>query len=172
MNRDQKAHVIETFKNDFQNSTASFVIGYKGLTVKQLQTLRKELRQQKGKFKVAKGRLIKRAVEGMEGISELSPYFKEQIGVVFALQEPPQVAKVLHDFAKKNEGLRLVAGFFDEHVVSSAAIEKIASLPSREVLLAQVCGTLEAPISNLARVLNMQLLQLLFTLKQIQEKKQ
>lgn len=172
MNREQKAIVIDALKNDFSNSKASFVVGYKGLTVKQLQKLRKELHAQKGKFKVAKGRLIKRAVMDMDSVTDLSPYFTEQIGVVFANAEAPAVAKVLHEFAKSNEALRLVAGYFDNRIVQSEAIERIAVLPSREVLLAQVCGTLQAPISGFVRVLNMQTIRLLHTLKQIAEKKQ
>lgn len=172
MNRDQKSVVIESIKNEFLNSKASFVISYKGLTVKQLQALRKELRSKQGKFKVAKGRLIKRAVMEMDGVTDLSPYFREQIGVVFAAQEAPAVAKVLHDFSKNNEALRLVAGYFDNRIVQSDSIVRIASLPSREVLLAQVCGTLQAPIKGFVVVLNMQILRLLWTLKQVAEKKQ
>ncbi len=172
MNREQKATVIDTLKNDFVNSKASFVIGYKGLTVKQLQALRKELYANHGTFKVAKGRLIKRAVMDMDKVTDLSPYFREQIGVVFANDQAPAVAKVLHNFAKKNESLRLVAGYFESQVVRSEMIERIATLPSREVLLAQLCGTLNAPISSFTNVLNVQILRLLWTLNKVAEKKQ
>lgn len=172
MNREQKATVIETLKNDFVNSKASFVVGYKGLTVKQLQALRKELHAQHGKFKVAKGRLIRRAVMDIDNVVDLSPYFKEQIGVVFANDQAPAVAKVLHEFARKNESLHLVAGYFDNQIVQSQMLERIATLPSREVLLAQVCGTLQAPITRFTVVLNMQMLRLVWTLNKIAEKKQ
>jgi large subunit ribosomal protein L10 len=172
MNREQKATVIDTLKNDFVNSKASFVVGYKGLTVKQLQTLRKALHEQHGTFKVAKGRLIKRAVMDMDSVTDLSPYFKEQIGVVFANNQAPAVAKVLHDFAKKNEALRLVAGYFDSQVVRSEMIERIATLPSKEVLLAQLCYTLNAPVTRFTNVLNVQMLRLLWTLNKVAEKKQ
>jgi large subunit ribosomal protein L10 len=170
MNREQKAVVIESLKDDFSKSQASFVIEYKGLTVKQLQSLRKELGSHKGTFRVAKARLIKCAVDGMSGVSDLSPYFKEQVGVVFVNNEAPQVAKVLQDFSKKNEALKLIAGYFDAQIVSSDTIGRIASLPSREVLLGQICGTLQAPITKLAIVLNMQMVRLVVVLKQIQEK--
>src|ERR1700722_18081593 len=157
MNRDQKSIVIDTLKNDFLNSKASFVVGYKGLTVKQLQALRKELHAQHGTFKVAKGRLIKRAVMDIDNVTDLSPYIKEQIGVVFVNDQAPAVAKVLHDFAKKNNALLLVAGYFDSQVVRSEMIARIATLPSKEVLLAQLCGTLNAPVAKFTYLLNMQI---------------
>lgn len=172
MNREQKAEIIDLLKNDFSNSQASFVVGYKGLTVKQMQSLRKELRANNSTFKVAKGRLMKRAVQDVEGLNELAPYFKEQIGIVFATDGASAVAKILHNFSKENEALRLVAGFYDSRVLASEAVARIATLPSREVLLAQVCGTLKAPTAKLVTVLNMQMLRLLWTLQKIAEKKQ
>lgn len=172
MNREQKAIIIESLKNNFSNSTASFVVGYKGLTVKQLQSLRRELLKNKSTFKVAKGRLIKRAVDGLEGITDLTPYLKEQIGVVFVNNEPPVVAKVLHDFSKNHAALQLVAGYFDSRLMLRDSLERIATLPSRDVLLAQTCGTLKAPIVGLVVVLNMQVLRLLWLMKKIAEQKQ
>ena len=172
MNREQKTEVINSLKSEFANSQASFVVGYKGLTVKQLQSLRKELRAQKGTFKVAKGRLIKRAVQDLGGVSDLTPYFKDQIGVVFVDEQAAGVAKVLHDFSKSNEALQLIAGYFDTQVLSREGVARIATLPSREVLLAQLCGTLMAPTTKLVRVLDMQILRLLWTLQKVAENKQ
>jgi large subunit ribosomal protein L10 len=160
MNREQKAVVIDSIKNGFAQSEASFVVGYKGLTVKQLQALRKELRTQKGSFKIAKGRLVKLAVKDLPGVNELSPYFKEQVGVVFADDQVPAVAKVIYDFAKANNNFKLVAGFFDARILPSKDIERIATLPSREVLLSQICY-----------MLNMQIARLLWTLQKVAEAK-
>ena len=153
MNREQKAIIIDSIKNDFSQCEASFVVGYKGLTVKQLQALRKDLRSKNGTFKVAKGRLVKLAVKDLTGVNELTPYFKEQVGVVFADEHMPAVAKVLYDFAKQNNNFKLVVGFFDARILPSADIERIATLPSREVLLSQLCFILNAPMSSLARTL-------------------
>jgi large subunit ribosomal protein L10 len=115
---------------------------------------------------------MKRAVDGMSGIEDLTPYFKEQIGLVFVSDKIAEVAKILTDFSKEHQALKLVAGCVEETVVPKEKISAIASLPPREVLLAQVCGTIKAPISNFANVLNMQVLRLLWTLKQVEQKKQ
>lgn len=155
MNRDQKSLVIESLKNGFAQSKASFVVSYKGLTVAQMQTLRKELRTKNSKLQVAKGRLMKRAIEGLSEADQFAEYLNDQIGLVFVADEPTSVAKILHDFSKNNEALRLVAGYYDAHVLTSDTVKRFASLPPKDMLLAQLCGTLKAPISGFVRVLSM-----------------
>jgi Ribosomal protein L10 len=172
MNRQQKERVVQSLREQFSQSPASFLVEYKGLTVNQLQDLRTKLRAQGGTFKVAKNRLMRIAVEDLAGNQPLVPYFKEQIGVVFASDQPPAVAKVLHEFSKIHAALALVMGQLDAKLLSPDAIKMIATLPSREVLLAQVCGSLKAPITNMHMVLKIQLIQLVVVLKKIADNKQ
>lgn len=153
MNRQDKIAVVESLHNNFSNSQAAFVVGVKGLTVAQMHKLRNELRKKGGSFKVAKARLIKRAAQGLQGPEALMGSYKDQIGLVFAMQEASGIAKVLHDFSKENEALRVLTGFMDSQVLDSATITRIASLPSREIMLAIVCGTLKAPIQRFVGVL-------------------
>lgn len=171
MNRQQKEHVVETLKHDFENNQASFLVGYKGLNVAQVLQLRKSLRQQGGSFKVAKVTLMKRVVHDIPSVEQLMPYFKDQVALVFAHQESPAIARILNDFAKENHQLTILAGCLDSKFLSKDNIKVLAHLPSKEVLLAQVCGTLKAPITGLAFVLNMLILRLAFVLKKIEEKK-
>ncbi len=172
MNREHKSVVVKELSDGFSQSQASFIVTCKGLTVSQIEGLRTGLREQGGSFRVAKARLIKRAVDGVDGVDQLGPFLKEQIGVVFASDEAPAVAKILHDFAKQNEEFQLVVGCLDKSLLDAGAIKRIATLPSKEVLLAQVCGTLNAPISGFVNVLSILILRLLWTLKRIEEKKQ
>lgn len=171
MNRQQKAEIVGSLKDSFSHSPASFLVGFQGLTVAQMQKLRSELRKQGGTLKVTKARLMRRAVDGLKGSEELAPFFKGQVGIVFA-KESPAVAKVLFEYAKNNEALKLVVGCLDEQLLNGASIARIATLPSKEVLLAQVCGTLQAPLAGCVRVLNMQIIRLLWTLKQVGDQKQ
>lgn len=155
MNRQEKEVVIQSLMNDFAQSNATFLVGFKGITVRDLQDLRKTLRPQGGKLKVTKARLMRKAAESVEGSANaLNPFFKNQIGVVFAKSEPSNIAKVLHTFAKKNQSLQLVAGIVDNQLYDAQLITRIAQLPSREMLLALLCGTLKAPISKLVMVLD------------------
>ena len=172
MNRQEKASLVEALRKDFTQSEASFLVNYKGLTVDQMQSLRSKLREKGGSVKVAKARLMKRAVDGVSGVQDLAPHFKDQIALVFASEESPAVAKVLHDFSKLNESLELLMGYFESRVLDKNTVERIASLPSKEVLLAQLCGSLNAPLGNFSRTLNLLIIRLLFVLKQVGEKKQ
>lgn len=154
MNRDQKAAVIQGLKDNFSECQASFLVGYRGLTVNQMQQLRRKLGEKKGNLRVAKARLMKRAVDGVAGYDQMADFFKDQVGLVFAQQEPTAIAKVLYEFSKDNGALRLVAGYFDHQVLDAVHIARIASLPSREVLLAQIAGMLKAPIAGMVNVLH------------------
>ncbi len=171
MNRQQKLEVIESLKDGFSKSNASFIVDFQGLTVAQLQKLRGNLRKNGSKLKVAKARLMRRAAQGVRGAETLEPYLKNQIGIIFTTGETPAVAKVLKDFAQENQALKLVAGYLEAEFLDSDSVVRIASLPSREVLLAQVCGTIKAPMSGCVNVLNVLVVRLLWTLKQVGEKK-
>lgn len=171
MNRQQKEHVVESLRNSFTQSNASILVGYRGLSVAQLQSLRKGLRQHGGAMRVTKTRLMKLAVQGLEGAQDMAPYFKDQVALVFSDEEPSAVAKALHSFSKENGSLSIVAGCLDERLLDANAVVTIASLPSKEVLIAKLLGTLQAPSQKLAFVLNMQILRLLWVLKKVAEQK-
>ena len=174
MNRQEKESVVELFNKNFSISKGSFFVDYSGLTVAQMQHLRKQLREKGGVLKVAKMRLVKRALEGIASAGVLSSHCKSQLGVVFAqdASEISGVAKTLHDFSKTNEKLDLVVGCVDARLLDKASIIRIASLPSKEVLLAQLCGTLKAPIAGLVHGLNFMIVRFLVALKEIEKQKQ
>lgn len=172
MNRQEKQRIIDLIKQDFASSQASFIVNMQGMTVEAVQQLRRELHAKKGTIKVAKNTLLKRATNEIAGINELAPYFKDQIAVVFATNEAPAVAKILFNTAKKQTHLKLKAGALDARVISVEDIEFLAALPSREILLAQLCGTLNAPIQQTASLLNQLIARLLYVLNEIEKKKQ
>jgi large subunit ribosomal protein L10 len=171
MNRNEKQSVIEAMKQEFQESQASFLVAVKGLTVGEVQKFRKGLYEKGGSLKVAKNTLLKRATADLPGLDELSPYFKEQIAIVFAKNETPAVAKFIAESSKENERLKIIIGALNKKVITKAQIESLAALPPREVLLAQVCGTLNAPIVGFVSLLNQLVVRLLWVLKKIEEKK-
>lgn len=170
MNRQQKQEVVESLKTNFAENDGVFVVNFQGLTVAQMQKLRGQLRKKGGKLKVAKGRLMRRAAGDDECMLQLAPQFKGQVGLVFA-SDSAAIAKVLYDFSKDNEALRLIAGCMDAQLVDSEAMGRIALLPSKEVLLAQLCGGLNAPITGLVSVLSQLPTKLVIALKQIEKQK-
>ena len=174
MNRQRKELVVELFQKDFSTNKGSFFVDYCGLTVVQMQQLRRQLRANGGALKIAKMRLVKRALAGVDGANVLLSHCKNQLGVVFVhdASEVSGIAKTLNDFSKKNTALGLVVGCLDAKLLDKGAIVRIASLPSREVLLAQVCGTLNAPLTSFMFVLNAVTQNFLVALKEIEKQKQ
>jgi large subunit ribosomal protein L10 len=172
MNRQQKEAVVSDFKEMLTSANATFLVCYRGLKVKDILGLRRSLRENGGRLKVTKARLMKRAAEGIDGIDSFKKDFKDQIGLVFALEEASPVAKTLVDFSKDKEALKVISGFFESKMLTSEEVKFFASIPSREVLLAQLAGALRAPIAGFARQLNMLIVQFLYALKQVAEKKE
>ncbi len=171
MNRQEKQSIIDAVKEDFQHSQAAFIVATQGMDVSSIQRLRMGLYSKNGKMKVVKNTLLVRATKDLPGISDLEPLFKEQIAVVFAQDEAPAVAKLLYDATKDGQKLTLVGGTLDARVITALQIEQLATLPSREVLLAQLCGTLNAPITNYVRVLNELVARFVRVLSQIENAK-
>ena len=170
MNRQQKGQVIESLKGDFQGNS-SFWVNYQGMTVCQLQSFRRKLKQKGGEFKVAKVRLMKRAMEGKADLEELNSKLCGQLGVVFTSKEPAEIVKVLFETAKEFGKLEVLYGALDSQVLDASMLKFISTLPSREILLAQLLGVIKAPINNFALVLKMPMMELLWVLRQISEKK-
>lgn len=154
MNRHEKELAVSEIKDLFSKSQAVFLVNYRGLTVSNIQSLRKNLRECGGKFKVAKARLMKIATKDVANIDDFKLNLKDQIGLIFVPNEAFSVAKRIVDFSKENQSLKLLSGVFESKVLSLAEISVIASLPPKDVLLSIVIGTIQAPMSALARVVN------------------
>jgi large subunit ribosomal protein L10 len=172
MNRQQKESVVSDFKNMLESSSAAFLVCYRGLDVKSMLALRRALRENGGRLKIAKARLMKRAAQGIEGIDDFSRSFKDQVGLVFAAQEPSPVAKQLVDFSKDHESLKIISGFFESKFLSEEQVKFFASIPSKDVLLAQLACAMKSPITGFAQQLNTIVVGLLYALKQVAEKKE
>ena len=170
MNRQNKEQVVQSLQSDLKTSQASFLVGYKGMTVAQLTDLRRKLHGF-GSLQVAKVTLMERAIDQVPSVDGLQSYLGDQIALVFAHKESPAVAKILFTFAKGNEQLKLIAGCFEHTVLAPDRIKVLASLPTREILLAPVCGTLKAPTHKLVMMLNLMLVRLCIVLQQAAEKK-
>lgn len=174
MNRQEKEVVVSDLKKLFTDNSSTFVVNYQGLTVESLEGLRKDLRKDGGVLKVTKARLMKRAAQdvgqGQEWIAELEDNFKGQIGLVFSSADVSLVSKKLVNFAKEHEKLQIVSALVDAKVFTIEDIRVIASLPPREQLLAMALGTMKAPITSFAQVLNAVLVKLLVVLQEIAKK--
>ena len=171
MNKQQKQELVKNLEAKFAESSGSFLVNFQGLTVPQMQTLRGELYDKGAQVKVAKNRLVKIAIKETADCINLDQYLQGQLALVFAESDVTGVAKVLSDFAKDNDAMELVAGCCENQVFDAEALKKLAKLPSREVLLAQLMGVMQSPTVGMVMVLRQLIVKLLLTLKAVEEKK-
>ena len=153
ISRGQKEVLVDNLTKGLTESKATFVVGFKGVTVEKIESLRKSLRKEGGSLQVAKVRLMKRALSDAGAAKGLEPFLKEQVALVFARTEPSAIAKCLYTFAKDNDKFSLQVGYMDSAVLDKEQVGIIATLPSREVLLAQLLATMLAPVTSVAVLL-------------------
>ncbi|MEO0446834.1 MAG: 50S ribosomal protein L10 [Verrucomicrobiota bacterium] len=153
MNPDKQIIVDELFKC-LDDSPFMIVTEYTGITVDQFTELRKRLRDAGSRCQVAKNSLVKKALHQMEAPDEIGQDLKGQTAIVTGEADICAAAKVLKDFAKEFEKPEVKSGVLDGKYLDPEQIKAMADLPSREVLLAQLLGVLNAPGSKLVRTIN------------------
>ncbi len=151
LNRTEKAAVIDEVKAQVAKAQTLVMAEYRGTTVADLTKLRKSAREQGVYLHVLKNTLARRAVAG----SPFEVATQEMTGpLIYGFsQDAVAAAKVIHEFAKGNEKLVIRAGAYDGKLLDKAGVTSLASIPSREVLLAQLAGLLNSPVARMARVL-------------------
>ena len=149
---EQKKAVVESVSNVLAGAQAAALADYRGLTVAQMTDLRRQARESQVYLRVIKNNLARRAVEG----SRFECLKEEFVGpvVLAAGEDPVAVAKVLSKFAKDNKLLRVKVAAMGGKLISTAELDTLAKLPGREQLLAQLLGTMQAPIQSFVRILN------------------
>ncbi len=171
LTRKEKEGLVKELNERFQKAVAVTLVNFPGLKVSEVNELRSKLREVQGEMKVAKNTLLRRAVKGTDG-EALLDYFNGPNAAVFAYEDPVQVAKVLVEFAKDHESLKLRSGLLNGKVVEPDSLEALSKLPSREVLLGQLLSVLIATPTNMVQVLAAVPRKLLYALRAIEEKKQ
>ena len=153
MNRQEKRTDIDMMKDVFNRSEGLFLVGVQGLSVEDIEQLRKGLRAVGSSMRVVKNTLLKKASQDIDWMSDLGKSFKNQIVVVSVEKNTPAAARVLYSFSKENEKVALIAGSFEKRVFDKNYISYIATLPSHEQLIARICGALKSPIIRIMWVL-------------------
>ena len=153
MEKNKKIAVVEQLKQTFENVSLVIVAKNKGLTVLEANNLRKKVKESKGSYLVAKNRLVKIATTGTE-YEKLNDLFKGPTAIMYS-NDAFASAKALHSFTKENsEKLEIVGGIMNNELLTPAQISHIATLPSLDELRGKLVGLLQAPASQLARVVD------------------
>ena len=148
MNKDEKAKRVKELVRQFQSSPNNMIFtDYKGLTVKEISGLRETLNEKEILDKVIKNRLACLALK-QSGLKGLEHFFAGPTAIAFAQDDPTIPAKLLSKCSKEYDCLSIKGGFIDELVFSAEQVKEIALIPSRDQLLMQLIGQLQAPIGN------------------------
>ena len=149
----QNKEMLASIKEDLDGVSAMWVVDYRGLTVKEMQQLRRDIRETGSVMKVDKNTLVHLALAEAE-LPTLDDMLAGPSAFVFSGNDVAASAKALKTFAKANENLEIKGGLMEGAAVSAAEVEAIASLPSREQLMAQIAGAISGVARGLATTIN------------------
>ena len=151
MNKNKKKHYIEEMKTFFNKTSSVFVTHYQGLTVKQIDELRSEMRKHGILFKITKNKITRLALEGSK-FKKLDKLFSGPTAVAFS-EDAITSAKILTKFAKINSNLKIIGGIMEEDPLSVEDVEKIATLPTLDEARANIVSILATPAQKIISIL-------------------
>ena len=171
MPRPEKVQAVADIKERIEGAQAVFLAEYAGLSVKEQQQLRRELRANGGEFKVVKMTLARRAADDLD-IDALDELLLGPTGITFADGDPVGVAKVLKDFSRDHGVFQVKGGLLGADFLTPERISELAEIEPRDVLLAKLAGAMKAPMANLAGLLAALPRNTASVLQQLLDKKQ
>ena len=151
MNKEQKKQYISDMTNQFEKSEAVIVTHYQGLTMKQLDDLRAKMREHGIKFKITNNRITKLALEKTR-CKDLSDLFSGPTAVALS-KDAITSAKILTNFSKENENLKILGGIMGSDILDVAGVKNVATLPSLDEARAKIVRILRSPAQKIASIL-------------------
>ena len=148
-----KQPILQAIAEDIKDAASVVLVDYRGLTVAEDTALRKQLREAGIVYKVCKNTMMKRAFEGTD-FAALDEHLEGPSAIAISKDDATAPARILCKFAKDAKALELKAGVVEGTVYDVAGLTELSKVPSREELLSKLLGSLQSPITNLARVLN------------------
>lgn len=170
ISKEKKVEMLKNLKEKLEKSEAVFITTFKGLKVSEVNEIRKLIREAGGEYRVFKNTLIRISTEN-SAFSPVMDYVDGPTALVFSYKDPVEVAKILKNFVKTHPSLELRGLVFKGKGYDAKAIDELVKLPPKEILIAQLLGTIQAPLSNFVGVFSALMRQFLYVLKAIEEKK-
>lgn len=170
-NRDAKVVEVADIKQKLDRASGVVVVEYTGMNVLEVTDLRNQMRKANVEYRVLKNTLVQRAANELS-IEGLEPFLKGTTAVAFGYEDPTQPAKVLAEYMKKVNKLQVKCGLVDKKVIEAKEVDALAKVPAKEVLVAKLLGTMNAPIANFVGILNGPARALVCALKAVQDQKE
>jgi len=152
--KEEKQKIVEELKEKIEKQKSIVFVDFSGLGVDTITELRKKMREKECEFKVTKKTLIEIALKGFKNdIAKKVRGLQGEIGIGFGYQDEIMPFKILGDFSKEQENLKLLAGLIGEEFLEKEKTIAMSELPTREEILTRIVGSISAPISNFVNVL-------------------
>ena len=148
-----KQPIVEEISAGIKDAQSVVLVDYRGLTVEEDTELRKQLRAAGVVYKVYKNTMMNFAFKGTD-FEGLAPYLNGPSAMAYSTEDATAPARVIAEFAKKAKALEIKAGVVEGTVYDAKGMEAIASIPSRDVLISRLLGSMQSPMANFARVIN------------------
>ena len=169
--RPEKVAKIAEIKELLSTSKCTILVDFCGLTVAQDTALRRKMREAGVHYNVVKNTLLRIAAQEV-GIEGLEPSLEKNTTIAVAPEDPVAVAKIVCDFAKENKELKVKVGVLDGKVIGAEEIKALAALPPKEVLVAKLLGSMNAPISGFVNVLQGTIRNVVYALDAVRKQKE
>lgn len=169
--RPEKVAKIAEIKELMQASKAVILVDFKGLTVAEDTEFRAKLREAGVKYVVVKNTFLRIAAKEL-GYEGLEPALEKNTAIACAPEDPVAAAKIVGEFVKSTKKLKVKLAVLDGAVISAAQVKALADLPPKEVLLAKMLGSMQAPVTGFVRVLNGTLAKVVYALDAVRKQKE
>ncbi len=170
LTRQRKVEIVEQLQQKLRRARGIYLVDFVGMTVADSRELRKELYPKGLEYRVAKNTLIRRALQSIGDHTELEPYLNGQTGLVLSYDDAIAPARVLRDFIKRMEKPRFKAAVVEGQLFDGAELERLASLPTREELMAGIAGSIAAPISGIVGAVSALLRDIAYLVEEVARK--
>jgi large subunit ribosomal protein L10 len=154
MKKEEKATIIDQLQELFAKANVGVLTNYRGMKTSDLLEIRKRLKNAGGKYEIVKNTLARFAAE-KAGITQLEPLFNETTAIAFGFKEPKDLALAVTEYTRTTKTVMVIkGGFLGNRLLSTADVTRLTTLPSRDILIAQLMGQLQSPIAMLMAQLN------------------
>ncbi|HHV61955.1 MAG TPA: 50S ribosomal protein L10 [Firmicutes bacterium] len=169
--RPEKEAAVADIKEKLERSKAVVLTDYRGLNVHDIMELRRKLREAGIEYKVVKNTLAQLAAE-KAAMSDINTYLTGPTAMAFGFGDPVAPAKIISEFAREHKELEIKGGMLEGKVIGAAEVKALASLPSREVMLARVASAMQAPIAGIVGALSGCIRNLVYALDAVRKQKE
>jgi large subunit ribosomal protein L10 len=168
--REEKVKMVEELHDRFRRAKATVLTKFQGLTVPEMEALRKHLRASEVEYKVVKNTLAEKAAEGTD-VVQATDRLVGPIGIAWGYKDPVTPVKALSEFIRKQKGFELVSGVLEGKLLGPRELKEVALLPSREVMIGKMLGSVRSPLFGLAGALQGIQRKLVYVLNAVKESK-